>query len=305
MNEFTTQHQCFNIAAVERDTGLSKDTLRVWERRYGFPIPLRDENGDRAYPPDQVEKLRLIRRLLDIGKRPSKIVAASTEDLLAQVEASQGPREAESGAHEDTFLHLVKLHRSEELRVTLQQMLLKQGLQRFVAETVDRLNVAIGQSWMRGELDVAEEHLYSEQLQNVLRNAIGSHSGVGSRPRILLTTLPEELHGLGLLMAEAMLVPEGACCVSLGIQTPVADITNAAQVGRFDIVALSFSGAYPVRQALDGLKQVRQRLPAEIALWAGGAALQGKESRLDDIRVITSLPDALTALAEWRALHQS
>ena len=30
------------IADVERDTGLSKDTLRVWERRYGFPLPLRD-----------------------------------------------------------------------------------------------------------------------------------------------------------------------------------------------------------------------------------------------------------------------
>jgi hypothetical protein len=33
------------IAAVERDTGLAKDTLRVWERRYGFPQPGRDANG--------------------------------------------------------------------------------------------------------------------------------------------------------------------------------------------------------------------------------------------------------------------
>ena len=33
-----------SIAAVERDTGLSKDTLRVWERRYGFPSPGRDAN---------------------------------------------------------------------------------------------------------------------------------------------------------------------------------------------------------------------------------------------------------------------
>ncbi len=34
----------FNIAAVERDTGLSKDVLRVWERRYGFPAPERDQD---------------------------------------------------------------------------------------------------------------------------------------------------------------------------------------------------------------------------------------------------------------------
>src|SRR5271165_2475103 len=38
----------FGIAAVERDTGLSKDTLRVWERRYRFPLPLRDTSGERV-----------------------------------------------------------------------------------------------------------------------------------------------------------------------------------------------------------------------------------------------------------------
>ena len=53
----------FSIAAVERDTGLGKDTLRVWERRYGFPQPQRDSSGERIYPLDQVEKLRVIKRL--------------------------------------------------------------------------------------------------------------------------------------------------------------------------------------------------------------------------------------------------
>ncbi|MGZ8253883.1 MAG: MerR family transcriptional regulator, partial [Burkholderiaceae bacterium] len=65
------------IAAVERDTGLSKDTLRVWERRYGFPQPLRDANGERVYPQDQVDKLRLIKRLMDQGHRPGKIAECS------------------------------------------------------------------------------------------------------------------------------------------------------------------------------------------------------------------------------------
>ncbi|PTT81921.1 hypothetical protein DBR42_17435, partial [Pelomonas sp. HMWF004] len=53
------------IAAVERDTGISKETLRVWERRYGFPAPWRDAAGERLYAPEQVQRLRLIKRLLD------------------------------------------------------------------------------------------------------------------------------------------------------------------------------------------------------------------------------------------------
>ena len=36
------------ISAVERETGLSKDVLRMWERRYGFPKPARDENGEQS-----------------------------------------------------------------------------------------------------------------------------------------------------------------------------------------------------------------------------------------------------------------
>ena len=61
------------IAAVERDTGLSTDTLRVWERRYGFPTPDRDQFGERIYPIDQVDKLRVLRRLMDDGARRKRL----------------------------------------------------------------------------------------------------------------------------------------------------------------------------------------------------------------------------------------
>ena len=47
--------QTWSIAEVERETGLGKDTLRVWERRYGFPVPLRDALGERAYPDEQLQ----------------------------------------------------------------------------------------------------------------------------------------------------------------------------------------------------------------------------------------------------------
>ena len=70
-----------SISAVERDTGLSKDTLRVWERRYGFPTPERDAIGERAYSLDQVEKLRIVKRLMDGGHRPGRVVPMRVEEL--------------------------------------------------------------------------------------------------------------------------------------------------------------------------------------------------------------------------------
>jgi DNA-binding transcriptional MerR regulator len=50
LSEGESRNLHFSIAAVERDTGIGKDTLRVWERRYGFPQPGRDSFGERSYP---------------------------------------------------------------------------------------------------------------------------------------------------------------------------------------------------------------------------------------------------------------
>ena len=62
-------------------------------------------------------------------------------------------------------------------------------------------------------------------------------------------------------MVEALLVPEGAQCISLGTQTPLDDIRNAALAHKVQIVALSFSAAFPMRQAGEGLATLRRALP--------------------------------------------
>ncbi|QID17072.1 MerR family transcriptional regulator [Nitrogeniibacter mangrovi] len=295
----------WSISAVERDTGIAKDTLRVWERRYRFPAPVRDENGERLYPPEQVVRLRTIRRLLDLGFRPGKIVGASDaalEALVADTLASEPGTPPASEALR-SLVGMITLRNGDALRTTLQQRLLREGLQRFVGETLAPLNLEVGLAWFRGELRVSDEHLYTEQVQNVVRAAIGQHSNPLGVPRILLTTLPEESHALGLLMVEAMLVPEGACCVSLGTRTPLDDIARAAIEGAFDIVALSFSSAFPARQAIDGLNTLRTRLPDHIALWAGGQGAPAQRRLPPGITVIDRIDEAPEALRQWRARH--
>ena len=71
----------FSIGMVERDTGIGRDTLRIWERRYGFPEPQRNDKGERIYPEKQVRRLQRIRRLLDQGLRPGKLLALNEQDL--------------------------------------------------------------------------------------------------------------------------------------------------------------------------------------------------------------------------------
>ena len=153
-----------------------------------------------------------------------------------------------------------------------------------------------------GRIAVYEEHLYSEALQSVLRNAlVPVQAGLEPRaPRLLLTTVPGEAHGLGLLMAEALMTLEACRCLSLGTQTPLADIVAAAQAHRIDVVALSFSASLPAAQALPALAELRSRLPASVQIWAGGGSAALRGLSIAGIRVMSRLVDITEAVADWR-----
>ena len=296
-----------SIAAVERDTGLSKDTLRVWERRYGFPLPGRDAIGERAYTMPDVEKLRVIKRLLDAGHRPGRIVPLPLDDLQALTEQTvdQPVRSADTVLGIDglrAHIDLIRTHDATRLRHELTRLLSRVGVARFVNEVVAPLNGAVGDAWLRGQLQVFEEHLYTEVVQVVLRSAIASvpEPAAADSPRVLLSTFPGEPHGLGLLMAEAVLALEGCRCVSLGVQTPLWDMVLAATALRSDIVALSFSGCMNPNQVADGLSELRTKLPPRVALWAGGSAPVLHRRPVHGVQSFNTLADMPTALQQRR-----
>ena len=283
---------------MERDTGLSKDTLRVWERRYAFPNPARDRNGERVYPIEQIEKLRLIKRLMDYGHRPGKIIGQSIESLRAL--GAELAKDASGSVDLEIFFSLINSHQLLELRSLLSQTMARSGLQNFILETLAPLNVAVGEAWMSGRIAVFEEHLYSELVQTLLRNAISAIQPHGRRPRVLLTTLPQEQHGIGLLMAEAILAVEGAFCIPLGPQTPMADIVTAARVHDADIVALSFSSSYPETKVAESLRQLRLALPASKHLWAGGNGSARLRKPIEGVVPVVSFEKMVDMVKLWR-----
>lgn len=289
----------FNIGVVERETGIGKDTLRVWERRYGFPVPVRNQNEDRLYPGEQVDRLRLIKRLLDSGMRPAKVVGLQEQELNALLNEAPSPH-SESSLELLEFIELIKSHQGIELRVALSRALMRQGMSDFLSRTIMPLSMLVGDAWLRGELRVFEEHLYSEQVISVLRTAIATIKHASGTPRVLLTTLPGEEHSLGLLMVEATLSLCGAHCIMLGVQTPIAEIVKAVQAHQVDVLTLSFSSAMPTGQVRSGVEQMRKALPETVSFWVGGAGVQKQRNVEPGIQMMRSLSDLNEAVISWR-----
>ncbi|MGE5639775.1 MAG: MerR family transcriptional regulator [Clostridia bacterium] len=286
------------ISAAARECGLSKESLRIWERRYGFPRPRRSPSGERLYGADQLEKLRLIKRLMDTGLAPRKLVGASVAQLR-QMAAQAGAAAPAPAQHADEIAAILQALRERDvarLRARLRRQLARLGTRAFVIELAAPLAEHVGAAWARGDIGIAQEHLFSEQLESLLRSAGTPAHAEAEGPAVLLATLPGEQHRLGLLMLEALLAGEGAACIPLGTQTPVAEIALAAQASRVAVVALSFSAAFPRRAALRGLAELRARLPASIAVWAGGGALRGARKRVEGVVMPMTLESALAEL---------
>lgn len=291
------------INAVERETGVSKELLRMWERRYGFPAPHRDAQGDRIYPMEQVAKLRLLRRLIDNGFRPGKIMMHEIPELERLMRAQT---KAGQEVPKDLEIELLQALRSRDptqLRDYLSHQLIKMGLQSFVLDFLQHANTIVGDAWVRGQLEVHEEHLFTEQVQGLVRQAIGNLREPTQAPRILLTTPPEETHTLGILMVEALLRLDNVDAVCYGAQMPVRDIAQAVTRHKMNIVAVSFSASYSASNAVNFLEELRFKLPLAVDIWGGGAALRSTRRSIEAVSFLHDLSAMRQAVLGWRRVH--
>jgi MerR family transcriptional regulator, light-induced transcriptional regulator len=291
------------IGAIANEIGLTKDTLRVWERRYGFPLPLRSSGGERLYPQEQVTKLRLVKRLLDAGHRPSKVLPQSIARLQQLAEESGVGVDAPD-TELDRLVELLRVGRYDDFRFELLKRATREGLARFVLDVAAPLTARVGNAWAAGTLQVYHEHLFSEALQVSLRSLMRPLSealrGRGAHPRVLLTTLPGEGHGLGILMAEAMLALADCECMALGTQTPQQDIVDAVLVHDIEIVGLSFAASMPTQAVMNGLAELRAVLPPKVAIWVGGSSPALRRKLPDGVLNVAGLGPIDDAVAQWR-----
>jgi methylmalonyl-CoA mutase cobalamin-binding subunit len=266
--------------------------------------------------------LRHLRRLLDAGFRAGQVVPLPLPELLALpvIQDQTPPTERDPGSrhqaledpqHVSEWMAVLRQHDSRALRSCMEQYLLANGLGRLVRDGVAPMNVQVGQSWLAGNLAIFEEHLYAEVVQQVLRQALSQLAAQRppQPPRVLLTTVPGEPHGLGLLMAECAMALEGCDTVALGVQTPLAEIVAAAHACRADVVALGFSAVLNPREVRAALAQLRGQLPVERALWSGGLCPTLKTSgrgglKLEGHHHLPRLDDIAPAVAHWRASAQ-
>lgn len=298
-----------SIRVVAARTGIPADTLRVWERRYGFPKPARRAGGSRVFAEADVARLHVIAAALELGFRPGDVVSlprTELEGLVARTRREARVDVAPPAARVTLEPVLDALRRDDvvTLRALLRSASVALGPRGFVTAFAQPLAVRVGDLWAEGDLDVRHEHLASASLTTQLRLLLGAFEDAEQAPVVLLTTLPGESHSLGLDMVAVYLAACAASPRLLGPDTPPPQIAKAAAALGADAVGLHVSPVADLDRAAEGTRELLALLPARVELWLGGGGVERldvQDARIRRATTWSALDGAVSSLRSSRA----
>lgn len=270
-----------SIGAVARETGISIEALRMWERRYGSPESIRLPSGHRRYPLSEVNRLRTVARALDAGYRAGQVVGASLDELNELLRAvknalpeGENQGEARKRFEEETvtarWLEATQQLDDEALTNQFYRDWGQLGPLRFVNERVIRFLRRLGDGWIAGEITVAEEHFASERLSDFLAGQWRRmNERLGGRP-LLVASLPGDPHRLGLHMVSTVAAAAEQKVVYVGPQTPIRELISATRRVHPVALCLSISGVMDQRQSIRSVDELRVAIDEDVSMVVGG-----------------------------------
>lgn len=291
------------MRVVASRTGLSTHVLRAWERRYGAVSPTRTDGGQRLYSDSDLERLILLQSLTAGGAPISQLARLPSPQLRRLAEARRKAvvtQLRELGAEEQRVVALGAIDTldSAGLRRALERGAVSLGVPRLLDEVVSPLLIEIGERWRVGRMNIAQEHLATAVVRQVLGWVRETAESGGTGPVLVAATPPGQIHEGGALLAAATAAGEGWRVTYLGADLPVIDVAEAVRRTAARVVALSI--VHPTDDPSIGpqLLALRRALPAGVALLVGGRAARayGNEVAAAGGRLIADLAGLRGAL---------
>ncbi len=270
------------ISVVAARTGLSRDVLRVWERRYAAVEPIRTPGGQRRYSDAHVERFRLLAAAIGHGRTIGLVAQLGTEELtrlVAEDEAQLSPQypdgiPAVAGAMEAAMASIVALD-APALDAQLRRAIAHEGVPWFVEVLVPALMRAVGDRWVAGRLTIAHEHLASAAVIAIIMETVRALPPLPAAPRVVVATPSGDQHAMGAALAAAAASLRGWSIVYLGADVPHADIGAAATATDARAVALSITYVEDRARILAEVRALRGTLNETVPLLVGGTGAAG------------------------------
>jgi MerR family transcriptional regulator, light-induced transcriptional regulator len=284
------------IHRVAKLTGLSKDVIRVWERRYGLVKPSRSSNRYREYSDEEVALLRFVKAQMEQGATIGALATEGHDQLVARMRIATPVSAEEQKPHERLLDDLMgsldpldKAGFERRLNGAVAVIPFDEAVQRILLPLQRR----IGELWHQGRLNIGVEHYVTKIIQQKLFSVMNQLPVNESGPRILIACPEGETHEIGAQAVAYIAAIKGCHVYYLGPNLPHSDLVIFCETITPDLVLLSLTEVKPEAAMLQQLKDLEQ-LATRWSVAVGGQGARAIGDRLRDTKI--ELLDDLVAL---------
>ena len=295
------------IHRVAKLTGLSRDVIRVWERRYGLVKPSRSSNRYREYSDEEVALLRFVKAQMEQGATIGSLAAEGHDPLVARMRIATPVSAEDQKPHERLLDDLVgsldpldKAGFERRLNGAVAVIPFEEAVQRILLPLQRR----VGELWHQGRLNIAVEHYVTKIIQQKLFSVMNQLSVNEFGPRILIACPEGETHEIGAQAVAYIAATRGCHVYYLGPNLPSSDLVIFGETITPDLILLSLTEVKSEASALQQLKEL-ELLATRWPVAVGGQGARAIGDRLRDTKIellddLTALHNRLTTLLSTR-----
>jgi methylmalonyl-CoA mutase cobalamin-binding subunit/DNA-binding transcriptional MerR regulator len=253
--------------------------------------PRRTPGKRRLYTLQDIERLNLLREVSRGGHLIGQAAGMEMEQLRA---LAAGMVELDSGSGEQPGIEpgpqlvaeamgAIRALDDRALAAVLGRGATGMGHLALIQRVIGPLAQRLGEGWRAGELTAAQEHFATAEIRVFLANCAKAYGASDDSPVLAVATPAGQLHELGALLAAATAAQLGWRVVYLGASLPAAELAGAASQCGARGMALSIVYPEDDPRLAGELERLRQCLPADVALLAGGRAAPAYREVLERI----------------------
>lgn len=312
-----SQSPRYTIRSACALTGINANTLRSWERRYGLVQPERTPKGYRLYSAEDLDRLRLIQRVLDQGIPISQVeqhlAAAESGELPGSRPAAPRPARGNGEAGTRTVsLSLESVGLSGSVAIRVPERGAGRSLESLAgyAETIERAAIhydratleqafsravglyslreaftqalapalnRIGARYREQPEAIAQEHFLSAFARERLSASLAGLRPLHQSPRVLCACAPGDAHDLMLMLLTLEIGLEGVSTLYLGADMPSSALERAMHRSGVKVVALAATLDPPREDLARIAKRLAAMRRAPTLLVGGPGAQRNRE----------------------------
>lgn len=221
----------FTMQTIVRQTGIAPDTLRAWERRYGFPEPARSVGGHRLYSMREVEAIRWVlqkqkeglraKQAIDLWKRETQNAQMSLPSFALAASAGEAV-----AALRDEWVRACLALADDRATQTFHHANALLGPEDALLHVVTAGLSHVGEQWATGAASVAQEHFASAVAMRQAQSLLNGEPRATRHEQLLISCPDGEIHVYPSVVLTYLLRRRGWPVLFLNASLPLADLLH-------------------------------------------------------------------------------